>query len=60
MSSNKEIEFMVESAKRFGAACGTVKDGHVLIFNRSHLKDLLEKSNEEMLVIFVKRPEFKG
>lgn len=64
MSKDKEdnaAAFMIDIVERQGAVCSTVKDGHVLIFKRSFLQELLDKnSDKDKLVIFVKRPEFKN
>lgn len=54
---NDSIEYIVELAKKTGAACATVSDGHVIVLSRNRLKELLEKENNdsELVVIFVKR-----
>ncbi len=63
MANDKEyedkIEFMVETAKLQGAAAMSVSDGTVLLFNRKHLMELLEKQpNSEMVSVFVKHRQF--
>lgn len=57
---DKKIQFMMGEVDRVGAAASTVKDGHILIFSRQYLKDLLEKNASEKLIVFVKRPDFKN
>ena len=58
---NKAIEYMIEMTNRIGASCATVDDGHVLIFKRSFLQDLLDKNAaQEKIIIFLKRPDFKN
>ena len=55
------VKFLLESVEQFGVACSTVSDGHMLVFKRSKLKELLEQNpNQDVLAIFVKRPDFKG
>jgi len=55
------IEYLNKLVDAQGVACSTVSDGHVLIFTRTFLRDLVEKNaDKEKLVIFVKRPEFKN
>ncbi len=54
-------DFLMELADKIGVACSTVKDGHVLIFTKSHLEGLLKAvtdSGQEKCVVFVKRPDF--
>lgn len=55
--------FLLKSAEISGVACSTVSDGHVLVFTRQALVDLLDKAaanNDEKIVIFLKRPDFKN
>ncbi len=58
MSNNKEIEFLLELVKLNGVACSTVKDGHVLVFKREFLQNLLDGNGNKEFAIFVKRPDF--
>ncbi len=52
------INIMVEKQ---GAACTTVKDGHVFVFKKSFLQDLLDKQpGEDNVVIFIQKPAFKN
>lgn len=51
-------EFLLEQAQTTGVACGTTKDGHILVFRKDHLQDLLKKieeSGRDVGAIFVKR-----
>jgi len=53
----------MELADKTGVACSTVKDGHVLVFTKSHLEQLLQKvveSGQDKCIVFVKRSEFKN
>lgn len=61
MANEKEAEFLVKLVETQGAVCSTVKDGHVLIFKRSFLQEMLDKNaGKDTLAIFVKRPDFKN
>lgn len=54
-------DFLIESAEKQGIACATVKDGHVLVFTKSHLEMLLKAVNDkgsDKCVVFVKRLDF--
>jgi hypothetical protein len=54
------IDFFKKLVETQGVACSTVNDGHVLMFKRSFLQDLIDKNlDKEELVIFIKRPDFK-
>lgn len=54
--TDEAAEYLLTLAKAQGVACATVKDGHVLVFQRDHLKRIAEGGDSETLVIFVKRP----
>lgn len=58
-NNKNSTEFLLEMAKnQGGVACATVKDGHVLIFTRQTLLNLVEKCNQndsEQIVVFVKK-----
>lgn len=55
------VDFLMEVVKHQGIGCATVKDGHVLVFKRAKLQEILDAHPEnEMLTIFVKRPDFNG
>lgn len=61
--SSDGIEYLLELADKTGVACSSVKDGHILIFTKSHLEQLLQKvveSGQNNCVVFVKRPDFKN
>lgn len=64
MSDDKDdkfAEFFQSDVDQFGAACSTVKDGHVIAFKRKFLESLLAQySDKDEFVIFVKRPDFKN
>lgn len=49
------VGFLFTLAKKNGVACGTVKDGHVLVFKRDYLRRLVEANDQETLVVFVQR-----
>jgi len=58
---DKTVEFMVESAERQGAACISTSDGHVIMFRRDHLEELLKKNPDaKLLTVFVQRRNFKN
>jgi len=62
-SSDKKtdgVEFLLELAKHQGVVCSTTKDGHVLIFSKQSLQQLLlqcEQSGQDKVVVFVKRSD---
>lgn len=63
--SNKEQKDAVEYFSKLcdvqGASCLTVEDGHILMFKRSFLQELIDKNpDKEKVVIYLKRPEFKN
>jgi len=54
-------EYLLELADAEGIACSTVADGHVLIFTRRIVENMLAKMNEsnaERTIVFVKRHDF--
>jgi hypothetical protein len=56
MDNDDKIKKLISAVEKDGAACSTVKDGHVLMFKRAFLQKLLsENSSHEQIVIFVKR-----
>lgn len=60
---DSKIKQAVETAKLNGAAAVTVDDGHVLIFTKSKLQELLaaaESTSREMVIVVVKRPDFES
>lgn len=62
MSQEKDpVEFFLDQARKVGASCATVEDGHMLIFKRDFLNSILEKHpNKEEIVIFLKRPNYNN
>lgn len=48
-----KIEYMLECAKRTGAAASTVSDGTILVLSKTRLRALLEKDESEFAVVFV-------
>lgn len=55
-----ELDFFNEMVETQGVAVSTVSDGHVLMFKREFLQSLLDKyADQEKLIIFIKRPDFK-
>ncbi len=56
-----KIKQAVEVAKLEGVSASTVKEGHVLIFTKSKLEELLaaaDSTDRKMVIILVKRPDF--
>lgn len=60
----KEVEYMLEMSKhQGGVACATVKDGHVLIFTKNALENLLHQAAEnekQQVIVFVKRNDMNS
>lgn len=54
-----EAEYLLEMARlNGGIACATVRDGHILIFSKQSLMELVAKAEEagkDHAVVFVKR-----
>lgn len=60
-NKNDDVDFLIETAKQFGVAASTVNDGHVLVFSREHMQNLIDQNKDhEMMVIFLKRPDFQS
>lgn len=58
---NDIADFLLDAVERDGVACSTVSDGHVLIFKRAKLQEILaQHPNDEKLIIFVERRDFKN
>lgn len=54
------LDYFTEMVETQGVAVSTVADGHVLMFKREFLQSLLDKyADQEKLIIFIKRPDFK-
>lgn len=52
-----EADYLLTMAATQGVAVASVKDGHVLVFKRDHLRKLVEKSDQDTLIIFVKNKD---
>ena len=49
------------NAERDGVAAATVIDGHVIVFMKSRLEEIMAKlGDKDRIVIFVKRPDMSG
>lgn len=58
---DKAIQFLIKLANTQGAACANVKDGHVILMQRSYLQSILDKTaNKEHVLLFIQRREFKN
>lgn len=57
--NSDSADYLATLAETQGAACATVKDGHILVFKRDFLQRLVEKSSQETFVIFVKRGDLQ-
>lgn len=59
VDEDSPAEFLLEMAKaQGGVACVEAKDGHVLVFNKASLENLLDqcvKGGKDRVIIFVKR-----
>jgi hypothetical protein len=59
--SDDGADFILKLVDANGVAVSSVKDGHILVFKKSYLKDILDKNpDSDKLIIFVKKPEFKN
>ena len=58
-SVSKEAEYLGVMVEKQGVVCATVKDGHVLIFNRQYLRKVVESGDSETFLIFVKKGELQ-
>ena len=63
-SDDNPGEFLLEMAKaQGGVACATVSDGHVLVFSKQALMNLLAQASEsgkDQVVVFVKRADMNS
>lgn len=59
--TDNEAEYLMEMAKaNGGVACATVRDGHVLVFSKESLMNLLaqcSESGKDQVIVFVKRAD---
>jgi hypothetical protein len=63
MSEDKKdkIDFFVDEMKRVGAAVYTVDDGHVLLFKREWIEELLKAHpDKKEFAIFLQRRKFSN
>ncbi len=61
MKEISAIDYFKELVDKNGVAVSTVSDGHMLMFKRSFLQELLDKNPEhDKVLIFVKTSEFKN
>lgn len=63
MSQNTEdaADFMLKLATKNGVSCATTRDGHVLIFKVTALREILKQAgNNEMVTVLIKRPDFSA
>ncbi len=61
MAKSSPIDFFLETVKTQGIAVSSVKDGTIVMFKVSHMKELVERyEDSENITIFVKQPEFKN
>ncbi len=55
------IDYLLEMAKASGGvSCSTVKDGHIIVFSKEALMNLLAKASEsgkEQVIVFIKRQD---
>lgn len=49
---------MIESVNKNGVVCSTVKDGHVIVFKKDKLLNIINHSNNETIVFFIKKSDF--
>jgi hypothetical protein len=58
---DKGVEFLLKLLETQGAAVSTVKDGHIILFTRKMIQEMLDKNpTQEKFIIFLKQPEFKN
>ena len=56
-------DYLIEQARQTGMACATTKDGHILIFRKDQLTQLLQKieeSGRDVGLVFIKRQDFNN
>lgn len=64
MSDDKDYktaaQFLVKMMETQGVSCSTMENGHLLMFKRAWLQNLLDSHpNNESLSIFIERLDFK-
>jgi len=62
MSDTKDAaDYFAKICETQGVACSTVSDGHVLMFKRAWLENLLAAHpDKKEIAIFIQRPDFKN
>lgn len=51
------VQYLLQIMNQTGAACATVKDGHVILLNKNtlnHLMKQMEDSSKNHVVLFIK------
>lgn len=58
---SEAVDYINVMVKNQGATCTSVKDGHIFVFKKSFLKDLLDKQlTDDNIVIFIQKPKFEN
>jgi len=58
---DKGVEFLLKLLETQGAAASTVKDGHIILFTRKMIQEMLDKNPaQEKFIIFIKQPGFEN
>ena len=52
---DQDVEYLLEMCELEGVSAATVSDGHILVFKRRKLQELLDKNDGDIVTIFVKR-----
>lgn len=61
VKTSDPAEYLLDIVHTNGVACSTVKDGHVLVFKREKLLQILDQTGDsEILTIFIQRPDMKA
>jgi len=55
-AKNEGVECLLNRVAKDGVAVSSVSDGTILVFKRAFMKNILDKHNNEMITIFVKKP----
>jgi hypothetical protein len=50
------VEVLKHSVETTGAGVVTVSEGHILMFSRAKLQDMLDSTDSDTILIFLKRP----
>jgi hypothetical protein len=55
------VQFLLKTLETQGAAVSTVKDGHIVLFTRKMLQEMMDKNpDQEKFIIFLKQPGFEN